>query len=106
MPDPSDYVSAVRGAIANDQTNVDRYLTNICPECAQVGIPGDGDHHMVGPCVVVGCEGYFVVDPNLVGIAAPHWQPTDLATAEPDPTDSDANGCMENLANTDQHDAR
>src|SRR5262249_21273461 len=53
LPDPSDYVSAVRGAIENGQTSVDRYLTTICPDCRQVGVPGDGDHRMIGPYVIV-----------------------------------------------------
>ena len=30
---------------------------------------------VVGAVVVVGCEGYWVINPNVVGIPSPNWQP-------------------------------
>lgn len=48
----------------------------VCPECGKA--PGEagtaGEHRMVDGYVVVGCEGYFVVDPNSVGIYSPGWE--------------------------------
>jgi hypothetical protein len=67
------------------------------------GCRGDVEHRRVGPYVIVGCEGYDVVAPSLVGIAVPNWQPTDLATALPDPAGSSASGWMESLANANEN---
>jgi hypothetical protein len=63
-------------------------LTTRCPECDVIPTPClvcDSDecdgagvaHGMVGEYVVIGCEGYYVVDPNLVGIDSPNWQPVE-----------------------------
>jgi hypothetical protein len=57
------------------------YATTRCPECAE-HVAGDGlvptadgaAHVMVGGSVVVGCEGYFVVNPNPLGIHSPNWE--------------------------------
>ncbi len=62
-------------------------LSPICPECDLPGNPDDfDDPHAVlttteGPIVVIGCEGYKTIDPNLVGIDAPNWEP--VSTDEP-----------------------
>jgi hypothetical protein len=64
------------------------YLTDRCPECGEkiVGVMDDGTHIWVasgldastgeGPStyVVVGCEGYWVIDPTVVGMARVDWQ--------------------------------
>ena len=58
-------------------------LTTTCPECGVDFADADDAHnddlHIIMAstidtfAVVVGCEGYFVVNPNLVGIDAPNW---------------------------------
>jgi hypothetical protein len=53
---------------------IEPYLTSVCTECDTHVAPSDPDGHvMVGSSVVVGCEGYWLVDPNAVGISMPHW---------------------------------
>jgi hypothetical protein len=57
--------------------------TNICPECNDVVTDPRGDEHHVAievdghVFVIVGCEGYWVVDPNLVGIPSDTWMSLD-----------------------------
>ncbi|MFC8428574.1 hypothetical protein [Streptomyces sp. NPDC057253] len=54
---------------------IESYLTSVCTECDTHIPPCDPDGHvMAGSAVVVGCEGYWLIDPNVVGIEAPHWQ--------------------------------
>jgi hypothetical protein len=55
-------------------------FTNTCPECGDhVDDITDTEHVVVTltgdvTAIVVGCEGYFVIDPNLVGIDSDTWQ--------------------------------
>jgi hypothetical protein len=59
-------------------------LTTHCPECGTAFYSLDkayaDDEHIIilttsdTPAVIVGCEGYFVVNPNEVGIPSPNWQ--------------------------------
>lgn len=52
----------------------DEHLTERCPECGQVPMGSDLDYHrMHDDNVIVACEGYYVVDPNLVGFDSPNW---------------------------------
>lgn len=49
-------------------------LTRTCPECGAHVYPGDPNHVLTSDgYVVVGCEGYWTVNPNLVGVYAPNW---------------------------------
>lgn len=64
------------------------YLTDRCPECGEkiVGVMDDGTHTWVssgldpstgeGPStyVVMGCEGYLVINPTVVGLPRDNWQ--------------------------------
>jgi hypothetical protein len=83
-PDTARYVAAVRAALKSGQRPP--VLRGDCPECGHlVADDRDRDHVVidvpgVGPVVVVGCEGYFVIDPNAVGIDAPDWQPAEVDT--------------------------
>jgi hypothetical protein len=76
-PQPEDVFKTIR-----------RYLTDRCPECGQrvVGVMDDGTHTWVssgldastgeGPStyVIVGCEGYWIINPMLLGMAREQWQ--------------------------------
>ncbi|MET0416573.1 MAG: hypothetical protein ABW022_11200 [Actinoplanes sp.] len=81
------YAKTVDEAVMAGQVSGPLY--SACPEC---GVDFDNlddvyadDQHIImlttidTPAVVVGCEGYFVVDPNLVGIVSPNWQPVETA---------------------------
>jgi hypothetical protein len=58
-------------------------LTTRCPECdsdfADLDEAHEDTDHIIitttsdTTAVVVACEGYFVIDPNLVGIDSPNW---------------------------------
>ena len=52
---------------------VSPYLQTVCPECSHPIRPDDAEHAMIGPNVVIGCDGFLMVDPNLLGIHAPQW---------------------------------
>lgn len=76
-PDVDAYVLAVRDSL-NFGRLAARDLRTTCPECGVE--PSEvpevaSDHRLAGPYVVVGCEGYYVVNPNLVGIPSPGWEP-------------------------------
>jgi hypothetical protein len=82
------YLAAVIKAVVTEgRTEIP--LTTTCPECGDaVDQFGEsergGPHHLVIEttsdtyAVVVGCEGYFVVNPNLVGIDSPMWSDGDV----------------------------
>jgi hypothetical protein len=73
------YVLAVVAGVERSTLHPE-HLTAVCPECEQQQTFLDNDLHLVVSsaagkvAVVVGCEGYWVVDPKLVGIDAPNWQ--------------------------------
>jgi hypothetical protein len=62
-------------------------LTSTCPECgvnfADADDARDDNNHIIVAttsdtfAVVVACEGYFVVNPNLIGIDSPNWSDAD-----------------------------
>ncbi|MFC4507043.1 MULTISPECIES: hypothetical protein [Streptomyces] len=66
-----EYVAAVRRAPVDV---VAPYMRADCPECDYSVDWNDKESHVVvGSAVVIGCEGYYVVDPNVVGLSAPNW---------------------------------
>jgi len=69
------YLAAVIRAMMRHDPAITAYLSPTCPECGQHAQPEDGQHVVLGSAVVVGCEGYWVINPNAVGIANPNWQP-------------------------------
>ncbi len=69
------YLAAVLAAMMRHDPRVAPYLSPICPECDELPPPEDGVHLVLGATVAVGCEGYWVINPNVVGIPNPHWQP-------------------------------
>lgn len=79
------YLLAVATAIEAGRT--DLILTDICPECNEKIDLFDTDHLVMerhpdvfaGPnttaaWVIVGCEGYWVVNPATVGLPIDMWQ--------------------------------
>jgi hypothetical protein len=69
------YLAAVMRAMMHSDPRIARYLSPICPECGKLAHREDGVHVVLGTAVVVGCEGYWVINPNAVGISSPNWQP-------------------------------
>ena len=72
------YLAAVITALTRRDPALEPYMSPICPECDQIPDPDDDDGHVVlGAVVVIACEGYLVINPNVVGIHRPTWQPQD-----------------------------
>jgi hypothetical protein len=71
------YLAAVVTALMRNDPAVQPYLSPVCPECGQLPEPEDGIHIVLGAAVVIGCEGYWVINPNVIGIPSPNWQPQD-----------------------------
>jgi hypothetical protein len=69
------YLAAVIRALMRREPTLESYLSPICPECGQIPEQGDGDHVVLGAALVIGCEGYWLINPNAVGIHRSNWQP-------------------------------
>lgn len=81
----AEYLHRVALGLEGGSLNLkDRSITDVCPECAQ---PVEEwcytDEHIWGEAVngdkivILGCEGYWVVDPLVVGLSRDQWQPVD-----------------------------
>jgi hypothetical protein len=79
--DTREYLRRVRYA---DPATLAPWRTRVCPECEGV-ITGDGfvpdeatggefAHVVVDGSVVLGCEGYFVVSPAVLGLDPGQWE--------------------------------
>ncbi len=85
--DTMTYVSAVNVAIASGNLPATVLRTDTCPECqTQLDADGGYDDHLITfvngrLIVVIGCEGYWVIDPNAVGIASPTWMSLETQAA-------------------------
>jgi hypothetical protein len=76
------YLAAVNAALERADHRLDRWLTNICPECDRAIDRADGEHALIQRTtpaspdpqviVVVGCMGYWLIAPAAVGIV-PAW---------------------------------
>jgi hypothetical protein len=72
------YVLAVATA---ETTEINEWLTTECPECAtkvwRMTDEMQAWHFILAEhgadFVIIGCEGYQVVNPNALGIASPNW---------------------------------
>lgn len=78
------YVTSVIDQVKKDHMVLAEYLSSKCPDCdgkiygPRHMNPTQKSWHLIikhdgHEFVVVGCEGYFVVNPNLVGISSPNW---------------------------------
>jgi hypothetical protein len=79
----AEYIAAVVRALTEDNLSPDARRSNQCPECEQWLGFFNTDYHIVynastendpeNMIVVVGCEGYWAIDPKLVGIRDTGW---------------------------------
>jgi hypothetical protein len=69
-----DYLARVGDAVAAGNRDVINALSDICTECGEHR-PHDDVHQTIGSNVIIGCEGYWLVDPALVGIRGRNWEP-------------------------------
>jgi hypothetical protein len=77
------YVYNVTTALASGKTLPQ--MTNVCPECNdRLGFFNTGEHVVFDTnpedrgsidalVIIVACEGYWMIDPNLVGIPSEGW---------------------------------
>lgn len=85
------YLMGVEGALEDGRIPA-KYLINTCPECGSTfttWTDATSDLHIViniandwepkKYAVIVGCEGYWVINPEVVGVDASNWEDwTDL----------------------------
>jgi hypothetical protein len=69
------YLTAVIAALTRRDPSIAAYVSPTCPECGRSPRPDEGAHIILGDAVAIGCEGYWVINPNAVGIRKPQWQP-------------------------------
>lgn len=68
------YIGTVVKALESDIESVRPYLTQKCMECDETPDGCTVDYHgMIGSYIVIGCEGYFQVNPNVIGMTNPNW---------------------------------
>lgn len=83
------YLAAVNAALDRGDRRVVEGLTNVCPECDNAIGPGDSEHSLIQRStlaapeprmiVIVGCMGFWLIDPRIVGIAPPAHSPARAA---------------------------
>lgn len=67
------YLAAVNAAPVG---LVASWLTSVCPECEHGFWEAEfihSDHAMIGANVIIACEGYWVINPNVVGYDREQW---------------------------------
>ena len=105
------YVMAVAAAIGGLRPDT---VTDLCPECGAHLTRKYHDYHLVVPmpdtdpkqrevAVVVGCEGYWAVNPALVGIDRPTWLPHVVDVGTPPPGAGVCLTCLEWEADPGTH---
>lgn len=87
MEREQEYLDAAAKALEAEQEDIKQYCFTWCPEC-QVTVPrkeDDPEFYRIHKTyetewdifVLIGCEGYWVINPNLLGIDAPNWFDSD-----------------------------
>lgn len=94
--DENDAIYLVRylAQTLRDSTPVRPWQTTICPECGDIptpnrmgGLHGDSPYtHILDAdgFVLVGCEGYHVINPNVIGMENPNWHDWHEEIGNPD----------------------
>lgn len=98
------YLVGVEGALEEERIPA-KYLTNVCPECGDRITTWDQatrDVHIVSNtanygepkvyAVIVACEGYWVINPEVLGLPRDNWQ--DWTEVTPEDVE-DANGATD-----------
>lgn len=68
------YVAAARRAIDNREPAIEKWLTTKCTECGAEPDEGDAEHIFTAEgYILIGCEGYWIINPNALGIDRPNW---------------------------------
>lgn len=74
------YASMMQAALLKDLIDPSQ-LTSVCPECGDQMVIGATDEHVVmidseeTEFVLIACEGYWVMDPRIIGWDRENWQP-------------------------------
>jgi len=76
ITDEARYLAAARAAIDAGDDLAAPWLTISCRECGCIPDAHDPepDHVLYAGYVLIGCEGYWQVNPRALGIDAPRWQ--------------------------------
>lgn len=71
----TDYLAAARIEIVEGPDNVRPWLTLRCTECGHIPDAGDTVHTLSDDgYVLIGCEGYWLINPARLGLDAGQWQ--------------------------------
>jgi hypothetical protein len=73
------YLELAGKAIREDRVTVEKWITDVCTECGSQVDDMDEDHAVDEledgtQVLLVGCEGFFFINPNLIGMSALNWQ--------------------------------
>lgn len=92
------YMMAVAGALEDGERIDPEAMTDRCPECNEVQTFLDNDNHAVmrrsnvegdtRVFVVIGCEGYWVLDPKPLGVPGDNSQWSDWRDIDNYPIDT------------------
>lgn len=66
------YVTAVAQAMRSNAP-LGRWLTMHCTECGTAPGQDDDEHVIIDGYVIIGCEGYWIVNPATVGFDLEGW---------------------------------
>jgi hypothetical protein len=70
------YIINAIAAIDDENALIETHIGNYCPECDEninsLAINEDA-HILYDGKLLIGCEGYFLINPNLLGIYSPQW---------------------------------
>jgi len=72
--DEARYLAAAVAAIDAGDDSIEPWLTCECDECGEEPDATDPDHVLHAGYVLIGCEGYWHIDPNRLGIPSPRWE--------------------------------
>jgi hypothetical protein len=67
------YIMKATQALSEVRSGIKRTMK--CPTCDKLIGRADGKHVVYMGFVVITCNGYWVIDPNKLGIERPKWQP-------------------------------
>ena len=65
-PEGVEYVKAVIKGINELNPDIVPYMTTTCTECDALGIKRPDDHCLFAGMVIIGCEGYWLINPAIV----------------------------------------
>lgn len=78
----ADYLKAAVEMVTVNPERIERWISDVCSECCEEVSEFEyaNDSHVFTdregdtPIMLIGCEGYLMINPNVLGVSAPNWQ--------------------------------